>query len=93
MHVGACIHAHISVCRYDRPTSLHWARFNWKAYVDKRPNTEFLMFMDNLDSQTTDQFKNKLESLGTKVWFGPSGMTNTWQPVVRTLSLITNCMV
>jgi hypothetical protein len=53
----------------DRPTGLSWIKENLAKHLEERETTEGEMpsticFCDNLDSQTTDEFKNSLKAIG-----------------------------
>ena len=39
------------------------------------------MFLDNLNSQTSDEFKEAVANLDGVCWYGVSGATDIWQPV------------
>ena len=39
------------------------------------------MFCDNLTAQVSDEFLQVVREINGIVWFGPSGATDSWQPV------------
>ena len=48
-------------------------------------STRRLMFMDNLHSQTTEEFKDALSRSGTDAHHGPAGMTDDWQVIDKSI--------
>ena len=41
----------------------------------------FVLFLDNLNSQTSDEFKEAVANLDGVCWYGVPGATDIWQPV------------
>ena len=82
------------IARYDRRVAILWQK---KAWADRETCLEWaknvyrrgtsrcddkVLFMDNLDGQTNEEFVRYLEDeCETKSWYGPAGCTDHWQPV------------
>ena len=63
----------------DTNSSLSWAEKTLKPFVENKGR--FVLFCDNLSSQTHEDFKAKISSMGGVVWFGLPNATDLWQPV------------
>ena len=63
----------------DTKFSVEWAERTLKPCVENLKR--FVLFCDNLTSQTHEDFKTKISSLGGVVWYGLPNATDLWQPV------------
>ena len=63
----------------DTEFSCEWVERTLKPAVPE--GEEFLLICDNLNSQTSDAFKQSVRNINGLVWFGLSGATDKWQPV------------
>ena len=66
----------------DTKFSVNWMKNTLKAgTANEEGNDEFLLFCDNLSSQTSEKFLAAVRAINGVVWFGVSGTTDIWKPV------------
>ena len=67
----------------DTAVSCEWVKKTLKPAIQEGHDgdTEFLLYCDNLNAQTSDEFKRAVRKIKGLVWFGPPGATDIWQPV------------
>ena len=63
----------------DTKFSVSWAEKTLRDHIEGLDH--FVLFCDNLSSQTHDDFKQAISSMGGVVWFGLPNATDLWQPV------------
>ena len=64
----------------DRNVSVDWLSKTFSSVVTDLDVKDFVLFCDNLDCQTCEEFR-KVKQLGGVTRFGPAGQTDAWQPV------------
>ena len=78
----------------DRTVSVEWLDKTFRADVADMSVSDFVLFCDNLDGQTREEFRDKVKELGGVTRYGPKGQTDAWQPVDsgygRLLKVLTN---
>ena len=65
----------------DRNVSVDWLSKTFSSVVTDLDVKDFIPFCDNLDGQTCEEFRDKVQQLGGVTRFGPAGQTDAWQPV------------
>ena len=67
----------------DTEVSVEWVKSTLKEGVEaaRDGNTEFVLLCDNLNAQTSDEFKEAVRQINGIVWYGPPGATDIWQPI------------
>ena len=70
--------AKMCMCRYTSKC-FDWVK-NTLTPVAKNLG-EFILFCDNLTTQTSEQFLSEVHELNGIVWFGVKDATDIWQPV------------
>ena len=63
----------------DTKFSVNWVNNTLKAGTANEEGNEFLLFCDNLSSQTSEEFLVAVRVIDGVVWFGVSGATDIWQ--------------
>ena len=65
----------------DTTFSVEWVKQTLKEEIKQLDRKEFVLFCDNLTAQVSDEFLQAFREINEIVWFGPSGATDSWQPV------------
>ena len=63
----------------DREIAVEWATNTFGPAV--KDFDDFVLFCNNLDAQTCDAFRQKISDMAGVTRYGPSGITDAWQPV------------
>ena len=66
----------------DRPTVTSWAKACLTPHVQEHlVDKPFVLFQDNLESQTWPEYTKVVKDLGGVCAYGPKGCTEGWQPI------------
>lgn len=65
----------------DTETCLKWAKNTLRKFTEEENLSKFLLLCDNLEAQTSAQFKEYISSLSGLVWYGLKNGTDLWQVV------------
>ena len=58
-----------------------WIDSSLKNFIEEEHLDRFLLLVDNLSSQQSDLFKEKIANLNGVWWYGLKDATDLWQPV------------
>ena len=67
----------------DTNVSVDWVKRTLKEGVEAAQdgNSEFVLLCDNLEAQTSDDFKDAVREINGLVYYGPTGATDIRQPI------------
>ena len=59
-----------------------WATTVFKPYIQNAlGGAKFLLFQDSLGAQKTEQYARAVKSMNGECVFGPTNLTEVWQPI------------